>query len=345
MNLAGFHLRFGIGALIGAVAVATLAGPGCDPGDEPDPILVSMTTPADESYVNGEVTVSVDVTGEADNVALLVDGAVVDTRQSAPWEFSWDSTAAQEGLHTLQVVAYGPGGSQGQSSDCRVIVDRTPPILTVPELSLPAVLQGTDNELEVTAEDEAGILAVRLLSGGSVVDECDTASCVANWDVSALSDGAVELTVEAEDLTGNRVTQVLPALVVNDGTVIELLEGEASGNWIIPESWATMDLDMKYHWNMPAGVTAILAALQWDRGEWPFELAIGTGECPHAGTEHASVDGHGGQVVLHHSAQDLGSSQYAADQMWFTHLAAGADLDMAANVGEGTRVGFVVVLY
>ena len=114
--------------------------------------------------------------------------------------------------------------------------------------------------------------------------------------------------------------------------------------YTIPENYASLDLHKKVHWDMPAGTTSIMAVGQWERAEWPFEVAIGTGFCPHSGTKYADIELAGGQAVVNHTAAELSLAEYVQEQ-WFIHLGEGAGLDLAANVNQGTRVAFIVVLY
>lgn len=328
-----------VGLMIG------LAAPACGGDDGPgETLIVTLTSPQGDSYVTGQITVTAEVQGTAERVALFVDGALLDVVETAPYSFTWNSDQATEEVHRLEVFAYGAKGAQGRSGEIRVMVDRTAPVVELPELQYPLLFGGASNALEATAADDAGIAELRLLADGTLVDSCASAECTFDWDAAALPDGEVILTVEAEDNTGNLASRDLPVLVVNDGTPIAFIEGDGTANWIIPESWAVMDLDVKFHFNMPAGVTSMMAALQWSQTGWPFDLHVGTGECPHSGTTIADTSGEGGQAILEHSATELSLTEY--DQVgWFIHMAYGVGLDMDAHVGEGTRIAFVMVLY
>lgn len=333
------HLFFVVVLVVAAVLGA------CGASDsKPDPIVVRITSPAAESYLRGSVTITVDVQGAADRVSLVVNGGVAQTVEAPPYQFTWDSDQVPEGAHSLEAIANGPRGATGRSGEIFVIVDRTPPALDLSGLTLPLVFSGAENVVNVVAEDELGIAHLRLYADEALVDQCDEGACAFQWDVSDLADGEVILSFEAEDLAGNVDWRDRPVLVVNDGTMVAFTEGAGTANWIIPEAWELMDIDLKYHFEMPAGVSATLAALQWTRTEWPFELAVGTGTCPHSGTTFALGETDGGQVILRHAAADLQQSAY--DPLtWFVHLAPGADLNLGAHVGDGTRVAFVMVLY
>lgn len=323
-----------------ACVVATACGDNAPKGS----LVVTVSSPQGNTYVSGQITVSAQVEGEAERVALFVDGALGELSESAPWVFTWDSDQATEGVHRLEVIAYGAKGAQGRSGEILLMVDRTAPLLDLPTLPWPLLFSGASNGIDAVAEDEAGIAELRLLVDGTLADTCTTAECTLDWDAAALPDGEVILTVEAEDTAGNLATRDLPVLVVNDGTPIAFIEGAGTANWVIPESWAVMDLDVKFHFNMPAGVTSMMAALQWSQVAWPFDLHVGTGECPHSGVTVVETSGEGGQAVLEHSASELTLDEYA-QVGWFVHMAPGVGLDMAAHVDEGTRIAFVMALY
>jgi hypothetical protein len=317
----------------------------CGGDDGPkETIVVTITSPQTDSFVSGQLTITAEVQGIAERVALFLDGALLEVLETAPYSFTWNTAEATEEVHRLEAIAYGAKGAQGRSGEILVMVDRTPPALELTDLVWPLLFSGPSNSLGAAATDGAGIAELRLLVNGDLVDACAEAECTFDWDAADLPDGEAILTVQAEDNAGNEASLVQPVMVVNDGTPVAFIEGAGSSTWVIPESWAVMDLDIKYHFDMPAGVTSMMAALQWSRAEWPFALHVGTGECPHSGVTVVETSGVGGQAVLEHSASDLSLAEYA-QVGWFVHMAPGTGLDMGANVGEGSRIAFVMVLY
>ena len=108
-----------------------------------------------------DITVTVEVQGETDRVALFLDGAMLEVVEAPPYTFTWQSDQGEEGLHRLEAFAYGPGGSQGRSGEVLVMVDRTPPELDLSGLTFPLLYTGAGNELDVAAVDEAGIVELR----------------------------------------------------------------------------------------------------------------------------------------------------------------------------------------
>jgi len=85
----------------------------------------SISAPAANATVSGTVTVSASAT---DNVAvrkveILVNGVVKYSATAAPYSFSWDTTAATNGVYTVISKAYDAAGNVGQSSSISVTVN------------------------------------------------------------------------------------------------------------------------------------------------------------------------------------------------------------------------------
>jgi hypothetical protein len=303
-------------------------------------ITVTITSPASQSYVGSTVQVTGEVTGEVTQVALVVDEAIVAQATTAPWVLEWDASAASEAMHTLRLRATGVQGEVVSSADVLVIVDRTAPTLALPQLALPYVFAGTV-QLTADAFDDNELAEVRLLVNGDLEATATTTPYTLPWDTTVLEDGPFTITVEAEDVAGNVASLAVPVMVVNDGTLVVLDEG-ATARFFVPTNYSEVDIDKKAHWTMPAGITRILAALQWDRPEWQLDLAVGTGYCPHSGEVLGDrVADVGGQLTV-----DLTPEGTAfGEEMHFIHLGPGANLDLAACVGLDTNAAFVVALY
>ena len=94
------------------------------PADTQNP-TASITSPSAGATVSGTVTVSV---AAADNVGvarveLLAGTAVVATRTTAPFDFSWDTRSVPDGTHDLTARAFDAAGNQGSSAAVSVTVD------------------------------------------------------------------------------------------------------------------------------------------------------------------------------------------------------------------------------
>src|SRR5262249_43477594 len=103
----------------------------------------------------------------ADNVGvarveLRLDGALLATDATAPYAWSWNTTGAANGAHSLTTVAYDAAGNQGSSFAVMVTVDNvdlTPPTTSITSPPGGATVAGT---ITVTADaaDNVGVARV-----------------------------------------------------------------------------------------------------------------------------------------------------------------------------------------
>lgn len=92
-------------------------------GDTQAPVT-SVTAPANGSTVSGTTSVTASA---SDNVGVtrvefLLDGVVQSTDTAAPYEWSWNTTTASNGAHSLSSRAYDAAGNSGTSSAVSVTV-------------------------------------------------------------------------------------------------------------------------------------------------------------------------------------------------------------------------------
>jgi len=72
-----------------------------------EPAVVSITNPANDSKVNGRVTITATVSGFSGSttVKFLVDGSLKKTLTSAPYEYGWHTKGEAVGPHSIEVQA------------------------------------------------------------------------------------------------------------------------------------------------------------------------------------------------------------------------------------------------
>ena len=92
-------------------------------GDTTSP-TTSITSPANGATVGGTTTVSANASDNVgvSRVELYVDGSLNSTDTSSPYSFSWSTTSAANGSHSLQTRAYDAGGNSGSSAAVGVTV-------------------------------------------------------------------------------------------------------------------------------------------------------------------------------------------------------------------------------
>jgi hypothetical protein len=104
------------------------------------PPSVSIVSPANGSSVSGTVNVSV---GASDNVgvksvSLNVDGTLISTLSSSPYNFSWNTSNIADGTHSLTATATDAAGNSNSFS---ISVSKNTVVTTLPPTTLPANFQ------------------------------------------------------------------------------------------------------------------------------------------------------------------------------------------------------------
>jgi hypothetical protein len=96
---------------------------------------VSITSPVSGSSVSGTVSVSVTASDNVGvkSVALSVDGTVVSTLTSSPYNFSWNTTNIADGNHALSAKATDAAGNTNTTT---ITVSKNTTITTLPSTSL-----------------------------------------------------------------------------------------------------------------------------------------------------------------------------------------------------------------
>ena len=84
----------------------------------------AVTSPAAGASVSGTVSVAASATDDVGvaRVELYVDGALIGSDTASPWSWSWDSTSAANGSHSLTTRAYDAAGNVGTSAAVSVTV-------------------------------------------------------------------------------------------------------------------------------------------------------------------------------------------------------------------------------
>jgi Bacterial Ig domain len=330
--------------MVGLCGIISMVGCSENSGDDnQNTISIAITSPETQTYVNGQVQVVVAVTGEVSRVELLVDGQVVGESVVAPFNINWDASDEAEGLYRLRAVAYGPADEEQTSAEHQILLDLTSPSLDFDGLGLPYIFSGTET-IELVGADENELAELRLFIDGVEQPDCTPASCQVSWDTLTVADGPAELSAEAVDAAGNVTTLVRPVAVVNDGTVVDFSDGSGTGLYSIPADWAVLDLHQKYHVDMPAGVTEIMAIGQWYDVTWQMETDLGIGFCPDSGMTYVEHYDEGGQVVLSYTAADHGAAEFVSEQ-WFIHIGTGPDFDMDGHIDDSTYFALTFVIY
>lgn len=223
LGTTGFDKYFGYGRVnaLQSIQAALAAVPDQDTIDP----TVAITSPQNDTTVNGSLTVSVSAVDEGgvDRVELYVDGALFSSDTASPYTFAWDTYGYANSDHELVAVAYDTAGNEGRSVVTTVTVanegddDTQAPLVALTSIDNGASVSGGIT-VNVSATDEGGVAVVELYVDGQLLGEDITSPYAFFWDTTAYDNGTYELVAVAYDTAGNR--GVSQALLVNVDNVI-----------------------------------------------------------------------------------------------------------------------------
>ena len=173
------------------------------------PPTATITSPSGTSPVSGIVDVTVEASDNAgvSRIELYRNGALVDSRTSAPYVFSWDTTNEVNGEHVLQSKAYDAMNNAALSQAVTVEVsnnaDTVAPVVSITSpLDSATVKRKSTVTIAAVASDNVGVTRVEFLVNGFVQYTDSTASYSYSWKVPAKT-GSHTLQARAYDAQGN----------------------------------------------------------------------------------------------------------------------------------------------
>ncbi|HSX52920.1 MAG TPA: Ig-like domain-containing protein [Patescibacteria group bacterium] len=194
--------------LISDTCQPTGTGENCADSTAP---TVNVTAPTAGQTVSGS---SVPITASAtDNsggsgiakVVFLVDGNVVNSSTTSPYQINWDSKTVPDGTHAIQAVATDVAGNSTTSASVSITVknaDTTPP-------SAPANLTSTKNvynEVDLSwsaSTDNVGVTGYRVLRNNVVIATVSATSATTYNDTLVSANTAYSYSIVAIDAANN----------------------------------------------------------------------------------------------------------------------------------------------
>jgi hypothetical protein len=185
------------------------------------PPTVTVTSPAPGSTVAADFRVTADA---SDNVGVVgvrfyLDGNPLGSEDTRPsYRVTWDTTTANDGIHTLTAVARDAAGNRTTSVSVSVIVanDTSPPTVVLTAPAAGSRVSGTFT-VAASASDNVEVLGVQFHLDGSPLGAEDTgASYRVSWDTTTTSNGMHTLTAVARDAAGNRTTSASVTVAVDN---------------------------------------------------------------------------------------------------------------------------------
>jgi hypothetical protein len=197
--------------LLSETCVPTGTGDNCTTTPDITAPTASITSPATGATVSGTVNVAATATDNAGGsgvakVDFSVDGVLKSSDTTSPYSFSWDSTGAAIGNHTISAKATDAAGNVSAVASITVkIADVAVPTTSITSPVTGATVNGTLN-VSVTNSDNVGVTKVDLiLDGTTTAGTISTAAnpAVFNWNSTSVPNGSHTLQAKAYDAAGN----------------------------------------------------------------------------------------------------------------------------------------------
>lgn len=187
---------------------------------------VAIDSPGDGTSANaGEVirievsAADVDAGDSISKVELLIDNAVIDSDNAAPYEFSW--TASGTGGHSLTARAFDSRNDNAVSSPVTVTVvagnERPTAAITAPAAQSQFAVGANVAVTADAADSDGTVTSVEFYVDGKMIGADTTAPYSVDW--VAAGDGQVALTVMATDNKGAQTTSSAVSIQIGDTPV------------------------------------------------------------------------------------------------------------------------------
>ena len=181
---------------------------------------VAMTSPG-AGTVAGNVTVGASASDDihVTGVQFTLDGSPLGAEDTtAPYQVSWDSTTAANGVHVLSAVARDAVGQTATATAVSVTVAND---LAAPSAALTSPGTGTiagTVSVAASASDDFGVTGVQFILDGAPLGAEDTsAPYEVSWDSASAANGAYVFSAVARDAAGHTTTTAgVTVTVAND---------------------------------------------------------------------------------------------------------------------------------
>ena len=249
-------------------AGAGTVGPGCA-ADTIAP-TVTITSPAAGALVSGTVPVTATASDDVGvtEVRFFVDGTLIGTDTTSPYEISWDTTTVANGNHELTAEAADAAGNVGPTSGGTISVENTsepPGDTTSPTVSITSPQSGTtvSGTVSVTASasDDVAVSEVRFLADGTLIGTDTSSPYEISWDTTTVANGSHELTAQAVDAAGNTGSSAGATVTVDNAaaSVTTTLTGSIDKNQTLTRT-------------VSMGAGAVQWTLNWDESRVDLDV-------------------------------------------------------------------------
>jgi Bacterial Ig domain/Repeat of unknown function (DUF5648) len=197
-------------------------GPPPPPPTDTVPPTASISSPT-AGNVSGTVMVSASA---SDNVGVTrvdfyLNGLLVGSDSTAPYQFSWNTTSQANGAATLRAVAFDAAGNSGQSPLVSVMVSNITPDTTPPTISIASPTGGNVSgmvSIMTNASDNVGVTRVDMYVNNAMVASASGAPWQFSWNSTSVPNGSAILRAVAFDAAGNSGTSANVSIMVGNPT-------------------------------------------------------------------------------------------------------------------------------
>jgi hypothetical protein len=179
--------------------VPTGTGDNCMTVSDTTKPVVNITSPEDAAAVKGVVTIKADATDDTGiaKVEFYVQGNLVSTVTSSPYEYSWDTSELVNQIYTVTTKAYDAEGNVSSDSITLALENETAQTVSAAS-NLTSVATST-NSVELKWDGSAEAVSYRVARNGVVIV---TTNQTTYTDNTAVSGETYEYTVVAVGING-----------------------------------------------------------------------------------------------------------------------------------------------
>jgi hypothetical protein len=169
-----------------------------------------IASPLDGATVSGVISVTASASDNigVTRVDLQIDGVVKGSKSAAPYTFTWDTSTAVAGKHTLQTLAYDAAGNKGSSSlvsdTVAAPVDSiSPNVAIVSPSDGGTVPRNTTVTMTATASDNIGVTKVDFYVNNTLTCSDTGAPYNCAWKVPGKNNASYTVKATAYDAAGH----------------------------------------------------------------------------------------------------------------------------------------------
>ncbi|MBP9852472.1 MAG: hypothetical protein QG629_332 [Patescibacteria group bacterium] len=182
---------------------------------------VQIVAPSVRQALSGDAVVQVQANDniKVAKVEFYVDGSLVGTDETQPYEYNWATSGETNARHVVMAKAYDAAmnvaSAQLSYTTLNKQKDTTAPTVTVTSPANGSLVKGIVS-MRANATDPSAIAKVEFYVGTTLVGTDDTRPYSFDWDASK-SSGVEKITARAYDVTGNVNTSSITTVLIDAG--------------------------------------------------------------------------------------------------------------------------------